>query len=347
MTELFIPSPSQGVWYLGPVPIRAYALSILAGIAVGWWLTMRRWRRCGGSTETLEGILTWAVLAGIIGARVYHVITDYQLYVGPGRQWWRMFYVWEGGLGIWGAVAAGALAVWWRCRKTGVSFAAVADSVAPGLLLAQGIGRLGNWWNQELYGRPTSVPWAVEIDTAHRQAGYEQYATYHPTFLYEMLWTFLVAGLLLLLERRFALGRGKLFALYIVGYSLGRFWIESLRIDSVNHIGGFRLNNYTSAITFALGLALFLWLLRRRPGPNPEMREASAETGAAVAATEADGPASTTPETGRGSTALAATASTADEQGNAVTRTDDADDASDDDTAVGGVGDERAPGSAD
>jgi len=269
VTSLFIPSPSVGVWYLGPIPIRAYALSIIAGIVLGWWITGRRWRARGGTQETLDGILIWAVLAGIVGARIYHVITDAELYFGPGRTWYRMFYIWEGGLGIWGAVAGGALAAWWGCRRAHVSFAALADVVAPGLLVAQAVGRIGNYFNQELYGGPTTLPWGLEIDAAHRLLGYEQYATYHPTFLYELLWCLLGAGILVLVERRLRLGRGKLFAAYIVWYTLGRFWVEGLRIDPANRFGGFRLNSYTSIIVFVAGVALLVALVITRPGLSP------------------------------------------------------------------------------
>jgi prolipoprotein diacylglyceryl transferase len=269
VTPLFIPSPSVGVWYLGPIPIRAYALSIIAGIVLGWWITGRRWRARGGTQETLDGILIWAVLAGIVGARIYHVITDAELYFGPGRTWYRMFYIWEGGLGIWGAVAGGALAAWWGCRRAHVSFAALADVVAPGLLVAQAVGRIGNYFNQELYGGPTTLPWGLEIDAAHRLSGYEQYATYHPTFLYELLWCLLGAGILVLVERRLRLGRGKLFAAYIVWYTLGRFWVEGLRIDPANRFGGFRLNSYTSIIVFVAGVALLVALVITRPGLSP------------------------------------------------------------------------------
>lgn len=277
MTQLFIPSPPMGVWYLGPLPIRAYALSIIAGIVLGWWMTSRRWRARGGTPETLDGILVWAVLAGIIGARIYHVITDAELYFGPGRTWYRAFYIWEGGLGIWGAVIGGALVAWWRCRKAHVSFAALVDVVAPGLLVAQAVGRIGNYFNQELYGRPTTLPWGLEIDLAHRITGYEQYATYHPTFLYELVWCLVGAGLLLLVERRLRLGRGKLFAAYIVWYTLGRFWIEGLRIDTVNTFGGVRLNSYTSLIVFVAGVALLVFLLVKRPGLSPVPVEPSTE----------------------------------------------------------------------
>ena len=300
MNLLSIPSPPQGTWYLGPLPIRAYALCILLGIVLGWWLTSKRWVARGGRTETLEGILTWAVLAGIVGARLYHVVTDYQLYFGPGRDWWRMFFIWEGGLGIWGAVALGALAAWWQARQHGVSFSAVADAGAPGLLVAQAIGRLGNWFNQELYGRPTDLPWGLEIDAAHRLVGYENVATYHPTFLYELLWNLAACAVLLWAERRWSLGRGKVFALYIVFYTLGRFWVEALRIDAVNRIGGFRLNNYTSAVVFVGGLALVAWLVRNRPGrddpverPLPAGESAPAPGEASARGAVSSGPAAT------------------------------------------------------
>ncbi len=269
MTQLFIPSPPVGVWYLGPIPIRAYALCIITGIVLAWWITGRRWRARGGTQETLDGILIWAVLAGIVGARIYHVITDAELYFGPGRTWYRMFYMWEGGLGIWGAVAGGALAAWWGCRRANVSFASLVDVVAPGLLVAQAVGRIGNYFNQELYGGPTTLPWGLEIDPAHRLSGYEQYATYHPTFLYELLWCLLGAGVLVLVERRLGLGRGKLFAAYIVWYTLGRFWVEGLRIDHANTFDGFRLNSYTSAIVFVAGVVLLVVLLIKRPGLSP------------------------------------------------------------------------------
>jgi prolipoprotein diacylglyceryl transferase len=277
VTPLFIPSPSVGVWYLGPIPIRAYALSIIAGIVLGWWITGRRWRARGGTQETLDGILIWAVLAGIVGARIYHVITDAELYFGPGRTWYRMFYIWEGGLGIWGAVAGGALVAWWCCRKAHVRFAALADVVAPGLLVAQAVGRIGNYFNQELYGGPTTLPWGLEIDAAHRLLGYEQYATYHPTFLYELLWCLVGAAVLVLVERLFRLGRGKLFAAYIVWYTLGRFWIEGLRIDPANRFGGFRLNSYTSLIVFVAGVALLVALVITRPGLSPVPIEPASE----------------------------------------------------------------------
>lgn len=266
MVPLYIPSPPVGVWHLFGLPIRAYALCIMAGIVIGMMIGMRRWKARGGTADTMETAVFVAVPLGIIGARIYHVITDYQLYFGPGRDPIRALYIWEGGLGVWGAIPLGALGAWLVCRRRGASFAAMADAMAPGVLVAQGIGRLGNWFNQELFGRPTTVPWALEIDAAHRPAGYEQFATFHPTFLYELVWTFAMAGLLIWADRRFRLGRGKVVALYVVLYTLGRFWIERLRIDKVNEIGGFRLNEYTSVIVFVAGLVWFLWLVKYRPG---------------------------------------------------------------------------------
>lgn len=269
LTPLSIPSPPRGVWYL-PVPgtalqlpIRAYALCILTGIVVAWIIGARRWKARGGAQETLETALLVAIPLGIIGARLYHVITDHQLYFGPGKHPIEALYIWNGGLGIWGAVAAGALGMWLVCRRHGASFAAMADALAPGLLVAQGIGRLGNWFNQELFGRPTNLPWGLEIDPAHRPPGYQQYSTFHPTFLYEMLWVFLVAAVLVFLDRRFRLGHGQVFMLYVVMYTFGRFWVESLRIDPANHIGAWRINDYVSLIVFLAGTLTFV-LMRRR-----------------------------------------------------------------------------------
>lgn len=269
LAPLSIPSPPQGVWELPipgtglTLPIRAYALCILTGIVVAWVIASRRWRARGGNQETLETAILWAVPVGIIGARVYHVITDHQLYFGPGRHPIEALYIWNGGLGIWGAVAAGALAVWLVCRRRGASFAAMADALAPGVAVAQGIGRLGNWFNQELFGRPTTLPWGLEIDLAHRPPGYEQYATFQPTFLYELLWVLLVALVLVVLDRRLRLGHGQVFWLYVALYTFGRFWIEGLRIDTANHIGTWRINEYVSLVVF-VGALVALVISRRR-----------------------------------------------------------------------------------
>jgi len=310
---LFLPSPSQGAWYIGPIPIRGYALSILTGIIVAFLIARRRWRRLGEDTNQLENIGLVAVIAGIVGARIYWIIIEWRRYFGPDGTWYRMFYVWEGGLGIWGAITAGFLTAWLLCRHYKIPFLRLADVVAPAFLIAQGIGRLGNWWNQELYGLPTTLPWGLEIDLAHRVAGYEQYATFHPTFLYEMLWNFAGAAVLLLVEKRFRLGRGKLFALYIAVYATGRFLIEFLRIDPVQIVWGLRINSWPTLIGGIFGIALFVWLLRHRPGPNlPVERADEAAPGEAADGEAADSEAADG-ETDEGETDEGETAGEADE----------------------------------
>ena len=277
---LFIPSPATGVWHVFGLPIRAYALCIIAGIIVGMTIASRRWRARGGSADTLELVVAIAIPCGIVGARLYHVITDYQLYFGPGRNPIDALKIWNGGLGIWGAVALGALGGYLMARRHQVRFPAMLDAAAPGLAVAQAIGRLGNWFNQELFGRPTTLPWGLQIDEQHRPIGYEQYATFQPTFLYELVWNLGVAGVLIWADRKWKLGHGKVFVLYVVLYTAGRFWIEALRIDTVNEIGGFRLNNYTSLIVFVVALAVLIWLFKKRPGreavvEGPEPSEAA------------------------------------------------------------------------
>lgn len=288
LTALFIASPRAGVWYIGPFPLRAYALCIIAGIVVATIMTRRRWRARGGSIDTLESILVVAIPCGIVGARLYHVITDYELYIGPGRNLLDAVKIWNGGLGIWGAVAGGAAGAYVVARRHGVAFPALLDAVAPGLLVAQAIGRLGNWFNQELFGRPTTLPWGLEIAPQYRPAGYSQFATFHPTFLYELLWNLTVAAVLVALDRRFRLGHGKVFALYVALYAAGRFWIEALRIDPVNTIGGFRLNNYTALVAFVVALAALFWLMRKRPGREQVVEPVSAEAASGPAPTSVD-----------------------------------------------------------
>ena len=276
---LSIPSPPTGVWEIVGLPLRAYALCIIAGIVVAMIIANRRWQARGGSGESLEMVVVVAVPCGIIGARLYHVITDYQLYFGDGRHPIDALKIWQGGLGVWGAVAGGVLGAYLVARRRAIVFPALLDAVAPGIVVAQAIGRLGNWFNQELFGRPTSLPWGLQIDPEFRPLGYAQYTTFHPTFLYELLWNLGVAAALVLLDRKYRLGHGKVFALYVIFYTLGRFWIEALRIDHVNEIGGFRLNNYTSLIVFLAALAWFVWLVRNRPG-REEVVEGTAPSGA-------------------------------------------------------------------
>lgn len=263
MLPLFLPSPSQAVWYLGPLPVRAYALCIIAGIVVAVWLGERRWVSRGGAPGTVSDIAIWAVPFGIVGGRVYHVLTDPELYFTAGRNPWNALAVWRGGLGIWGAIALGALGAWIGARRAGVRFDDLAWAVAPAIPLAQAIGRWGNWFNQELFGRPSTLPWALRIAPEHRPPGYERFSTFQPTFLYESLWDLGVAGLVIWVGKRYQLSGGRLFAVYAMGYTAGRAWIEYLRIDTVNHVFGLRLNVWTSLIVFAAAAAYFLVAGRR------------------------------------------------------------------------------------
>jgi prolipoprotein diacylglyceryl transferase len=258
----YIPSPSQGVWYLGPVPIRAYALCIIAGILVAVWLTRRRWAATGGNPDDVTDVVMWAVPFGIVGGRLYHVITDPELYFAAGQEPIRALFIWDGGLGIWGAVALGAVGAWIGCRRKGIRLADFADALAPGLVLAQAIGRWGNYFNQELYGAPTTVPWGLWIDPANRPPDTPDIALYQPTFLYESLWDLGVVVLLLWAGKRFALRDGRLFALYVAAYTVGRAWVEALRVDHANHFLGLRLNDWTSLIVF---IGAVTYLIVRRP----------------------------------------------------------------------------------
>ena len=263
-----LPSPAQGVWHLGPLPIRGYALCILAGIAVALWLTRRRWVARGGRADDVLDIATWAVPFGIVGGRLYHVITDPELYFERGRQPIRALFIWDGGLGIWGAVALGAVGAWIGCRRHGIRLVDFADAVAPGLVAAQAIGRWGNWFNQELFGAPTTLPWGLYIDPAHRPPDSPGMAYYQPTFLYESLWDLAVAAVLIWAERRFRLRRGRLFALYVAAYTAGRAAVEALRVDHANHFLGLRLNDWTSIAVF-LAATAFLLLGRRGTDERP------------------------------------------------------------------------------
>ena len=272
MMPTYLPSPPQGVWNLGPVPIRAYALCILLGILVAVWWTKRRWVARGGAPDDVLDVVMWAVPFGIVGGRLYHVITDPELYFVAGKQPIRALYIWDGGMGIWGAVALGAVGAWIGCRRRGIRLADFADAVAPGLVLAQAIGRWGNYFNQELYGGPTTLPWALQIDPAHRPAETPGIGLYHPTFLYESIWDVGVAVLLVWAGRRFGLRNGRLFALYVAAYTVGRAWIEALRVDHANHVLGLRLNDWTSLIVFAAAAGFFVVRGRRRaaePVPAP------------------------------------------------------------------------------
>jgi prolipoprotein diacylglyceryl transferase len=268
MTPLFIPSPSQGVWHLGPIPIRGYALCIILGVVVAIWIGERRWTARGGVRGQVSDIAIWAVPFGLVGGRLYHVITDPARYFGHDGNPVAVLYVWQGGLGIWGAIALGGVGAWIGARRYGVRLPPLADALAPGIVVAQAIGRWGNWFNQELFGKPSTLPWALKIDPAHRPPGYEQYATFHPTYLYECIWDLGTAGLVVWLDRRFKLGHGRAFAVYVMAYTAGRAWIEDLRIDVVeaNDVFGLRLNVWTSIVVFLGAAVYFVVSSRLRPG---------------------------------------------------------------------------------
>ncbi|MGK5172592.1 prolipoprotein diacylglyceryl transferase [Geodermatophilus sp. CPCC 205761] len=266
-----IPSPTQGVWELGPLPIRAYALCIIAGIVAAIWLTDRRWRARGGAEGDVLDIAVWAVPFGIVGGRIYHVITSPRPYFGEGGDPLRAFAIWEGGLGIWGAIALGGVGAWIACRRLGIPLPAFADAIAPGLLVAQAIGRLGNWFNNELYGGPTDLPWALTIyewtgTGAVVGPGGQPVVlgTFHPTFLYELLWNLAAAALVIWADRRFQLSHGRAFALYVASYCAGRLWIELLRTDPAETFFGVRLNVFTSVVVGLLAVAYLVWQ-RGRP----------------------------------------------------------------------------------
>lgn len=263
----FIPSPSQGTWNLGPLPLRAYALLIIAGIIVAIVVGSRRYVARGGSAGVIADIALWAVPFGIIGGRLYHVLTDWQLYFAPGGSGFiGALRIWDGGLGIWGAIALGGLGAWIGARRLGVALPPIADAIAPGIALAQAIGRWGNWFNQELFGAPTTLPWGLEIDPQYRPEGYSAFETFHPTFLYESLWMVGVALVLIWADKRFRMGHGRVFALYVLLYTLGRVWIEYLRIDTANTIMGVRLNVWTSILVGLGALAYLIISARLRPG---------------------------------------------------------------------------------
>ncbi|MEV0744900.1 prolipoprotein diacylglyceryl transferase [Streptomyces sp. NBC_01220] len=274
MNLAYIPSPSTGVIDLGPIPLRGYAFCIIIGVFVAVWFGNKRWVARGGRVGTVADIAVWAVPFGLVGGRLYHVITDYQLYFSDGENWVDAFKIWQGGLGIWGAIALGAVGAWIGCRRRGIPLPAWADALAPGIALAQACGRWGNWFNQELYGRATDVPWALKISEGpNRVAG-----TYHPTFLYESLWCIGVALLVIWADRRFKLGHGRAFALYVAAYCAGRAWIEYMRVDEAHHILGLRLNVWTALIVFVLAVVYIVISAKVRPGREEIVEPGVSET---------------------------------------------------------------------
>jgi prolipoprotein diacylglyceryl transferase len=273
------PSPSQGVWHLGPIPLRAYALFILVGVIAALFIGNKRWSERGGEPGVIFDIALWAIIFGLIGGRLYHVLTDWTTYFGPGGAGLvAAFKIQEGGLGIWGAVALGGVGAWIGCRRKGIPLPAFGDAVAPGIVLAQAIGRIGNYFNQELYGRPTSLPWGLEIferrdangalDSLNGASTGQLIEIVHPTFLYELLWNLLVFAFLIWVDRRFRIGHGRLFALYVAAYCFGRFWVELMRSDMATHIAGIRINSFVSVFVFIGAVVYIMVAPKGREDPS-------------------------------------------------------------------------------
>jgi prolipoprotein diacylglyceryl transferase len=262
-----IPSPGSNAIDLGPVELRIYGLVIAVGVVVAVTFAQRRWAARGGDPADVSWLATWAVAAGFVGARAYHVATDHHRFQG---RWLDAFKVWEGGLGIPGGLLAGVLTGVVLAQRRGLPAARLLDVVAPAIPVAQAIGRLGNWFNQELFGRPTDLPWGLRIDPEHRPDGYEQHPSFHPTFLYEALWNLALAYLLVRFERSRPGARpGLLFALYVGGYGLGRLWVEALRIDDATRILGVRVNIWVSLVAVGAAAVTLLVLRRTTDGDAP------------------------------------------------------------------------------
>jgi prolipoprotein diacylglyceryl transferase len=287
-----IPSPTVAAWSIGPVSVRAYAICILVGIVIAVWTTQRRLEDRGGRPGQAIDVAAWAVPFGIVGGRIYHVITTPQPYFGENGHVVDALKIWEGGLGIWGAISIGAVGAWLGCRQQGISLLVFADAAVPGIALAQAIGRWGNWFNNELYGRQTDLPWGLVIHEWDQSAGRAVtdpqgnavvLGTYHPTFLYESVFLLVLALGLVLVDRRRRLAAGQLLGLYVAGYPLGRVVIEAMRSDFANHILGLRVNIWTSIVVFLLGVGIFVVCGRR--GRDPALTSAEgAQEGPGTAA---------------------------------------------------------------
>jgi len=277
-----IPSPQTGIVNVGPLHIHLYGLTLLVAILASVWLTSYRWKKMGGDPDLVIRVAVWGVAFGVIGARAYHDITSWSEV--PSPKWKGIFEVWQGGLGVWGGILLGTLAGWVVVRRSGERFAPFMDAAAPGLLLAQGIGRIGNWWNQELFGKPTSLPWGLKIDVEHRPSQYIDNETFHPTFLYELIWDLAgVALLIFFVERRWRIRPPGLFCLYVAYYCFGRFFEELLRVDPSHHFGGLRLNAWVSIVLFVVASAAFVWIQRRGRDVEPRRPRRAAPPGPKMA----------------------------------------------------------------
>jgi prolipoprotein diacylglyceryl transferase len=268
-----IPSPPANGFHIGPLFIHAYGLAYVVAVTAAVILVRRRWQTVGGDRELVYDVALWGFPAGIVGGRIYFLITSWNQ-VPP--HWWGAFAVWDGGLGIWGGITLGSLVGLWRVHRAGASMTLFMDAGAPGLLVAQAIGRVGNYFNQELYGKPSSLPWALQINVAHRYSGYLQYSTFEPMFLYELLFDLLLAGFLIWLGRGGRIRPPGLFALYVAGYSGYRIFEETQRIDPSHYLWGMRLNFWVSCVLTAIGASWFAWTqrpsARARPLPSGASR---------------------------------------------------------------------------
>ena len=272
----FIPSPATNGFHLGPLDIHVYGLMYVVAITLAVIITRRRWRAVGGNPDLVSDVALWAVPAGIIGGRIYFDITT-PFDIRPAHAWWGPLAVWNGGLGVWGGIAAGAAVGIWRVHRAGADWRLMADAVAPALLVAQAVGRIGNYFNQELYGKPTSLPWGLEIAPAHRVAGYAHYATFQPSFLYELIFDLALAAALVWLGHHRDIRPPGLFALYVAGYSGYRIFEETIRIDSSAHFLGLRLNLFIAIAVALAGVAWFIVSQRRKP-PTPGTAPGPAES---------------------------------------------------------------------
>jgi prolipoprotein diacylglyceryl transferase len=263
-----IPSPPTNGFGLGPLYIHAYGLWLAAGVLAATALTAVRWTRAGGDRQLVHDVALWGVAAGVVGGRLYHLATSWNM---VPHTWWGPFAVWNGGLGIWGGIAGGTLAGLWVLHRRGAGLARFLDAAAPGLLVGQAIGRIGNYFNQEILGSPTALPWGIGVDPAHRPAGYQSYTTFHPIFLYELIWDVALAAALILLGRRWNVRAPGLFALYVAGYSGFRIFEELLRVDPSGHMFGLRLNFFVAGALTVAGLAWFITIQARHPANSTEI----------------------------------------------------------------------------
>jgi prolipoprotein diacylglyceryl transferase len=270
-----IPSPPSPVIDIGPLSLRWYGVMIALGVLVAVEIARRRWAAKGGDPDEIVAIAMWAVPAGLVGARLYHVLTDWRDYQG---RWLDAVKIWEGGLGIPGGLAAGVLVGVWVAHRRGMDLRRAADAVVPAIPVGQAIGRLGNWFNQELFGGPTGLPWGLEIDPERRPARYADQATFHPAFLYEGLWNLGLAAWLVWLDRRHRVRPGQILPLWVAGYGVGRFLVESVRIDPASLVWGIRVNHWVAALAVVGGLIGFWWAGRTAP---PRAAPAAAEPAAA------------------------------------------------------------------